>query len=147
MDYTRRTSILVRVKRHAFVGLAFVLNILLSNVCLIGTAYGAQPADSPAQHMLSREVPMSFNVVTCTWVKTDDGWQPTPDSPCASGKCLKKSEPDTRCLFAMLHVEMPAQLPPVLADASVTVSTYESAKRPIGSPPPYPGMASTVMRM
>lgn len=136
------------VKRHAFVGFVFAFNLLLGNVCLLGTAYAANPAEDPAQELLSREVPMSFNVVTCTWVKTDDGWQPTPDSPCASGKCLKKSTPDTRCLFAMLSVEMPAQIPTAFADDSIDATgMFAAVTQPIESPPPYPGLHSTVMRL
>lgn len=132
------------VSIRAFVGMAFVLNLLLSNVCLVGTAYAATPSDDP---ILSREVPMSFNVVTCTWIKTDEGWQPTPDSPCASGECLKKQKPDTRCLTANI-VELPAASIPI----ATSYPAFRQASQPIAaivteSPPPYPGHGSTVLRM
>lgn len=127
-----------------FVGLVFSLNLLFANVCVMGTAFAA--TDVPAE-VLSREVPMSFNVVTCTWVKTEDGWQPAADSPCASGHCLKKEKPDTRCVTANM-IEMPAaHIPvvsaqPILFDRPhvVTVTATES-------PPPYPGHRSTVLLM
>lgn len=130
-----------------FVGLTFVLNLLFSNVCVMGTAYASTPAPDAVGDVLSREVPMSFDVVTCTWVKTEDGWQPTPDSPCASGHCLKKEKPDTRCLTAHLS-ELPAAQIPVVASVPVIVETRDVVRVAITeSPPPYPGHASTVMRM
>lgn len=129
---------------RAFVGIAFVLNLLLSNVCLMGTAYAAVPVDGSDQ-ILSREVPMSFNVVTCTWIKTDDGWEPTADSPCAGGHCLKKEQPDTRCVTAHL-LEIPAaQLPTLTAIAPETASPTLVPAFIAESPPPYPGLGSTVM--
>ena len=129
---------------RAFVGIAFVLNLLLSNVCLMGTAYAAVPVGGSDQ-ILSREVPMSFNVVTCKWIKTDDGWEPTADSPCAGGHCLKKEKPDTRCVAA--HVlEMPAaQLPPVAAIEPATATPPPAPAFIAESPPPYTGLGSTVM--
>jgi len=135
---------------RAFVGLAFVLNLLLSNVCLIGSAYAATPGIGESAILLSREVPMSFNVVTCTWVKTDNGWQPTPDSPCASGHCLKKEKPDARCIFQAAALQIVIHFPvgfPV--DNILALATAHDAPltEPTDSPPPYPGLASTVMLM
>jgi hypothetical protein len=133
---------------RGFVCLAFVLNLVLSNVCLVGSAYAATPGSGATQELLSREVPMSFNVVTCAWVKTDDGWQPAEGSPCASGNCLKKSPPDTRCLFSAIAPHVPAQLPtPLPAYADAAFDRPVSTPVPDESPPPYPGFASTVLRM
>ena len=90
---------------------------------------------------------MSPNVVTCTWVKTDDGWKPTAGSPCASGHCLKKDKPDTRCVAAHL-LEIPAAPLPIASFAAP--ETAESPAVPAfvaESPPPYPGLGSTVMRL
>lgn len=133
---------------RGFICLAFVLNLVLSNVCLVGSAYAATPGSGATQELLSREVPMSFNVVTCAWVKTDDGWQPAEGSPCASGNCLKKNPPDTRCLFAAVAPHVPAQLPiplPVHVDAAFNRPLNPPSAHE--SPPPYPGLASTVLRM
>lgn len=133
---------------RAFVCLAFVLNLVLSNVCLVGSAYAATPGSGATQELLSREVPMSFNVVTCAWVKTDDGWEPAAGSPCASGNCIKKNPPDTRCLFGAVAPQAPAQLPASLpAYAQSAFDLPPPLPAPKGSPPPYPGFASTVLRM
>ncbi len=132
---------------RAFVGLAFVLNLLSSNVCVMGTAYAATPASGAVENvLLSREVPMSFDVVTCTWVKTDDGWQPTPDSPCASGHCLKKEKPETRCVVSPAHEVVAAQVPVPPSIAAILPEIPERAAEPTESPPPRPGHGSTVMR-
>lgn len=132
---------------RAFVGLAFAFNLLLSNVCVMGTVLAANSIAGAGENVfLSREVPMSFNVVTCTWVKTENGWEPTPDSPCASGHCLKKEKPETRCVVTRTHEVMPAQVP---VQTSFVVSLPEAPRRTADvteSPPPRPGHGSTVMR-
>lgn len=133
---------------RAFVGLAFILNLVLSNVCLIGSAYAATPGSGATQELLSREIPMSFNVVTCSWVKTEDGWEPAAGSPCASGNCIKQSPPDTRCLLAAVAPHVPAQLPAALPGyVAFAFERPLPAPAPDESPPPYPGFASTVLRM
>lgn len=121
-----------------------MLNLLLANVCVVGTAFAATEAPPEVR---SREVPMSFNVVTCTWVKTEEGWQPTADSPCASGHCLEKEKPDTRCVSSG-EVELPsAQIPAIAASPVFTEPSRVIAATITESPPPYPGHRSTVLRM
>jgi hypothetical protein len=130
------------------VGIAFVLNLVLSNVCLVGSAYAATPGSGGARELLSREIPMSFNVVTCAWVKTDEGWQPAEGSPCASGKCIKKAPSDTPCLFPGVATRVPAHFPaPLPADATLAIERSLPLPAPDERPPPYPGFASTVLRM
>lgn len=132
---------------RTFVGLAFVLNALSSNVCVMGTVLAADPIAGAGENVfLSREVPMSFNVVTCTWVKTDDGWEPTPDSPCASGHCLKKEKPETRCVVTHAHEVMAAQVPMIASVSAATPEINGRQAEPTESPPPRPGHGSTVMR-
>lgn len=132
---------------RAFVGLAFVLNLLFSNVCVMGMAFATESVSGAAENvLLSREVPMSLNVVTCTWVKTDDGWKPTPDSPCASGHCLKKEKPETRCVTTQSREVVAAQVPVALAAPVILTETPEPTIEPTESPPPGPGHGSTVMR-
>ncbi len=142
MRYTRPV-----MRIRTFVGIVFTLHLLFTNICFVGSAYAAMPNDGE-RTLLSREVPMSFNVVTCTWVKTDDGWKPTPDSPCASGHCLKQEHPETRCLFTMSHPEIPLQT--LTFVSTIERSSDSSASlRPAAyeSPPPYPGLVTTVMRL
>jgi len=143
-----RCVILAVVTRLGFVGLAFVLNLLLGNVCLLGTAYAANPIDESVETLLSREVPMSFNVITCTWVKTDDGWQPTADSPCASGHCLKKEAPETSCLAAAPAERAAAVLPVAPPEEPFVVWTDAIAvELPEERPPILLGLDSVVLRM
>ena len=130
---------------RAFVGIAFVLHLFVGNVCVMGTAHAASPSTAT---VASKEIPLSFNVIRCTWVKTDDGWVPTPDSPCASGHCIKQDAPETRCLTAHV-VETPAATLSIgspLADIAFRESSTNDARIP-DIPPPYPGITSTVLRL
>lgn len=140
--------ILACVTRLGFVGLAFVLNALLGNVCLVGTAYAANPIDDAVETLLSREVPMSFNVITCTWVKTEEGWEPTADSPCASGKCLKNTSPETSCLASVPSERVPMALsdppgPQQFVPWTDAIAIHPAAERP----PILVGVESVVLRM
>lgn len=127
---------------------AFVLHLLLGNVCLLGTAYAAHPIGDAGREFLSREVPMSFDVVTCTWVKTEEGWEPTEDSPCASGQCLKKDEPQTPCLTGLAAETVAASLPiPVAAHAFTPWTDRLAIVQPSDRPPILVGLDSIVLRM
>lgn len=136
------------MKPSAIVGIVFALHLTLGNVCLMGTAYAASPEDPSASSSLSREVPMSFNVVTCAWTKTDDGWTPANDSPCASGHCLKKDPPPATCIFALAMERATATLPITTASLLGTLETDPlPSALPSDRPPILVGLASIVLRM
>lgn len=131
---------------RAFIGFVFALNLVLGNVCLVGTVYAALPPESASRELLSREVPMSFEVVVCAWVKTEDGWQPTADSPCASGHCLKKNAPEPPCTFAGAGASEPAALP-VSPNDEFSASVKDiPLPEPIESPPDREALTSVVLR-
>lgn len=141
----RYTRLVMRIR--TFVGIVFILHLLVTNICFVNSTYAAPPRDSD-QTFFSHEVPMSFNVVTCTWVKTDDGWKSTPDSPCANGHCLKKEQPEARCLFTMIHPDSPVQAPSFVSTTERTSDSPPSLRTAAyESPPPYPGLVTTVMRL
>ncbi len=156
MNNTRKTAlggvgfsdILPPMTLRGSVGLTFALHLLLGNVCLLSTAYAAGPIDASGGDFISREVPMSFNVVTCTWVKTEDGWQPTEDSPCASGKCLKQTAPQTPCLFGLAAEVVAASLPISATTSAFTPWTDRLAiVQPSDRPPILVGLDSVILRM
>lgn len=127
------------------IGFVFALYLLLGNVCLVGSVYAASPQPG-TDALLSREIPMSFNVVKCTWVMTDEGWMPTPGSPCESGKCLKKDLPETPCVFG-LHMEVTAaELPPSPLTEFSMPWTDIVPPLTTESPPDLFALATVVMR-
>lgn len=130
---------------RGFVGVAFALHLLIGNVCALGTAYAAQGNEPP---MFSKEIPMSFNVVTCRWVETDEGWKPSERSPCANGHCFKEKEPDSSCVFAIAADSVTVHMPPPTPSADAEPFDADiPAPAPTESPPSFIGLRSTVLRI
>ncbi len=132
---------------RAFVTLAFILNIVLGNICLLGSVEIASAAETPQEERMSTDIPMSPFIVECEWVKTDNGWEPSPDSACASGHCVKKSAPEPPCTNASVQEIVAATFSVPIADAfvmPVTNDVIESS--PTESPPDAPMLRAVVMR-
>ncbi len=104
------------------VGIAFCLNVILGNVCLLEITFAIEPEIKSDFEAFSRA-----DATECPWTvpqsrapnlpagTTDDGRQ----TPCTNGHCLTTPPPAISCFFDAAKISMPPAIPGDLQTATV----------------------------
>lgn len=137
------------VTRKSVIGVAYVLQVLVGNVCLIDLAQAMAPGGVPeaAAPMSREDIPQSRETLTCPWISAESQTaDPAAPSPCDSGTCMTNPAPEVPCLLTAVHASEPQTLPTYMAQDPVPPVHPDSPRpAPKGGPPPL-ALAGVVLR-
>ncbi len=126
------------------IGLAFALNVILGNVCLLEITFAIEPEIKSDYEAFSRA-----DATECPWIVPQSRAPSIPsetpknnDSPCTNGHCLTTPPPGISCFFDAAKISMPPAIPvdtavfglQILPTEIVTVLADITERPPIADP-------------